>query len=234
MVFTGNLNTTVANAIAVPDARKTDRTNSQLVAPGSVDLPFVTAGRQLARIISRANNNPPWNYAKTKADGLTPGADGDQWLYTQRDAAVKGGSSTIEVVDNVINLADIVTFYHPSGDPTPAYRYVVDVVKLQNIIFNLELIFASDEWAGAPLIPDSQVTTNSRAKKPKDAVAAVSALADSLALEAIISDPEAAKASIVAQINSTNPKRLDLTVTFKLSGNTEIISIDLNFGFFFG
>jgi phage tail sheath gpL-like len=234
MVFTGNLATTVANAIAVPDARKTDRTNAQLVAPGSVDLPFVTAGRQLARIISRANNNPPWNYAKTKADGLTPGADGDQWLYTQRDAAVKGGSSTIEVVDNVINLADIVTFYHPSGDPTPAYRYVVDVVKLQNIIFNLELIFASDEWAGAPLIPDSQVTTNSRAKKPKDAVAAVSALADSLALEAIISDPEAAKASIVAQINSTNPKRLDLTVTFKLSGNTEIISIDLNFGFFFG
>jgi hypothetical protein len=31
-----------------------------------------------------------------------------------------------------------------------------------------------------------------------------------------------------------NPKRLDLTVTVQLSGNTNIVSVDLEFGFFFG
>ena len=232
--FIGATDTTVNAAIAVPDARKTDRVNAQLVAPGSNDLPLVVAARQLARIAVIANNNPPRDYGSLQATGLTPGADGDQWLYTARDQAVKGGSSTIEVKDGVVNLSDTVTFFHPDGDPIPAYRYVADVIKLQNIIFNLDLIFAVPEWDGAPLIPDDQPTVNRDAKQPKAAVAAVAALTDSLALNAIISDPETAKASIQAGINPQNPKRLDVRVTYQLSGNTNIISIDLDFGFYFG
>ena len=57
--FTGNTATTVTAATVVPDARLTDRTNSQLVAPGSNTLPFVVAAGQLARIVVVANNNPP-------------------------------------------------------------------------------------------------------------------------------------------------------------------------------
>jgi len=234
IVFTGNTATSVASAIAVPDARKSDRTNAQLVAPASNDLPFIVAARQLARIAVVANNNPPVDYGSRDASGLTPGADGSQWNYLERDLAVKGGSSTIEVRDGVINLSDTVTFYHPSGDPTPAYRYVVDIIKLQNILFNLDLIFVTPEWDGAPLIPDDQPTTNRSAKKPKSAVAAIASLVDSLGLNAIISDPVTAKASITANINESNPKRLDVVFTVQLAGNTNIISIDFNFGFFFG
>lgn len=234
VVFSGETEATVATAVAVPDARKTDRVNVQLVAPGSDDLPFVVAARQLARIVVVANNNPPQDYGSQDATGLTPGTDGEQWTYVQRDLAVKAGSSTVEVKDGVVNVSDTVTFYHPTGDPTPAYRYVCDIVKLQNILFNLDLIFATTEWDGAPLIPDDQPTSNRSAKKPKTAVAAVAAMVDSLALEAIISDSETAKASIQAEIDSQNPKRLNLTLTVQLSGNTNIISVDLNFGFFFG
>ncbi len=234
VAFTGNTATTVNDATTVSDTRKTDRTNSQLVAPGSNDLPFVVAARQLARIAPVANNNPPQDYGSQDATNLVPGADGVQWTYADRDQAVKKGSSTVEVKDGVVNVSDVVTFYHPSGDPIPAYRYVCDIVKLQNIIFNLDLIFATKEWDGAPLIPDDQPTVNRSAKKPKSAVAAVSALLDSLGLNAIISDPETAKANTLAAINDQNPKRLDVTTTVQLSGNTNIISVDLNFGFFFG
>ena len=234
IVFTGNTNTTVAAAIAVSDARKTDRTNAQLVAPGSVDLPFVVAARQLARIAVVANNNPPVDYGSQDATGLTPGDDGDQWNYVQRDQAVKAGSSTIEVKNGVVNLSDTITFYHPDGDPTPAYRYVNDIIKVMNILFNLDLIFATAVWDGAPLIPDNQPTTNKAARKPKDAVAAIAALVDSLGLNAIVSDPSTAKTTIVAGINESNPKRLDVAFTVTISGNTNIISIDFNFGFFFG
>lgn len=234
IVFTGNTATTPAAAIVVSDARKTDRVNSQLVAPGSNDLPFVVAARQLARIAVVANNNPPRDYGSQDATGLVPGVDGDQWDYTERDLAVKAGSSTIEVKDGVINISDVVTFFHPDGDPTPAFRFVVDIVKLQNIIFNLDLIFATPEWDGAPLIPDDQPTVNPDAKKPKSAVAAIAAMLDSLGLNAIISDVPTAKGSILAAISGTNPKRLDVEVTVQLSGNTNIISVDLNFGFFFG
>jgi phage tail sheath gpL-like len=234
VAFMGNTDADVNTAIAVPDARKTDRVNSQLVSPGSNDLPLVVAARQLARIAVRANNNPPFDYGSLPATGLTPGADGDQWTYPERDQAVKGGGSTIEVKDGVVNLADVITFYHPSGDPIPAYRYVVDIVKLQNIIFNLDLIFATAEWDGAPLIPDDQPTINRDAKKPRMAVAAVSAMLDSLALNAIISDAETAKANTQAAINDQNPKRLDLVTVVQLSGNTNVKSIDLDFGFYFG
>lgn len=234
VVFTGNTATTVADATTVSDARTTDRVNAQLVAPGSNDLPLAVAARQVARIAVVANSNPPRDYGSLPATGLVPGADGDQWTYADRDQAVKAGSSTVEVREDVVYLSDTVTFYHPAGDPVPAYRYVCDIVKLQNIIFNLDLIFATPEWDGAPLIPDDQPTVNRDAKQPKAAVAAVCAMIDSLALNAIISDPEAAKANTQAAINDQNPKRLDLVTVVQLSGNTNIVSVDLDFGFYFG
>ena len=234
VTFTGNTALTVTLATTVSDARKTDRVNAQLVAPGSNDLPLVVAARQLARIAVLANNNPPHDYGSQDATGLVPGDDGDQWTYADRDSAVKKGSSTIEVKDGVANISDVVTFYHPTGGEIPAYRFVVDIIKLQQIIFNLDLIFATKEWDGAPLIPDDQPTVNRDAKKPKMAVAAVATMLDSLGLNAIISDPETAKTATIAQINDMNPKRLDLVTTVQLSGNTNIISVDLEFGFFFG
>jgi len=234
VVFTGTTEVSPQTAIVIPETRKTDKINSQLVAPGSDELPLVVAARQLARIVKVANNNPPQDYGSRDASGLVPGTDGEQWDYTQRDLAVKGGSSTTEVKDGVINISDVVTYYHPTGDPIPAYRFVVDIVKLQNILFNLDLIFATEEWDGAPLIPNDQPTSNRSAKKPKTAVTAVASMLDSLGLNAIISDPESAKANTFAEIDSGNPKRLNVTTTVQLAGNANIISVDLNFGFFFG
>lgn len=234
VVFTGTSLTTVTNATTISDSRTTDRTNSQLVEPGGSDLDFVIAGRQLARIALLANNNPPHDYGGQSATGLTPGIDGVQWDYTTRDTAVKAGSSTIEVVDGVVQVSDTITFYHPTGEVDPPYRFVVDIVKLQTVLFNTDIIFNRSDWNGAPLIPDDQATINRAAKKPSMAVADISNMIDQLALNAIISDPKTAKASIVAQISETNPKRLDITFTVQLSGNTNIISVDLNFGFFFG
>lgn len=232
--FVGNTDADVQDATAVTSTRKTDRVNSQLVSPGSIDLPFVTAARQLARIAVVANENPACDYGSQQATGLNPGADGDQWDYVTRDLAVKAGCSTVETRDNVVTIQDVVTHYHPTGDEIPAYRYVCDIVKLQNIIFNLDLIFANAEWDGAPLIPDNQPTTNPKAKKPKMAVAAICSVIDSLGLEAIISDPEFTKKNTFAEIDTQNPKRLNISTTVKLSGNTNILAVDLNFGFNFG
>jgi phage tail sheath gpL-like len=234
VVFTGNIIASVGSATAVSDARPTDRTNAQLVSPGSEDFPCVVAAGQLAQIAVRANNNPPHGYGGLRCLGLTPGPDGEQWLYVDRDLAVKAGSSTVEVKNGEVCIGDVVTFYHPENDPDPAYRFVCDIVKLQNAIFNYDLLFASPGWADAPLIPDEQPTVNRTAKKPRMARAEMAAVSDSLALNAIISDPEYTKANMLAGISSTNAKRLDCMVPVKVSGNTNIISLDLNFGFHYG
>jgi phage tail sheath gpL-like len=232
--FVGITETTVAASTAISSTRRTDRINAQVPSPGSKDLPFVVAARAIARIAKVANNNPPTDYGAQRLTGLTPGADGDQWDYLMRDQAVKLGSSTIEVVDGVVQLSDVVTFYRPTGEEPPAYRFVVDLMKVWNIIFNVNLIFAQQSWVGAPLVPDDQTVTNPNARKPKHAKAAMASLTDALARAAIISDPKTAKASIVAEINESNPKRLDVEETFQISGNTGIIDAQLFWGFFYG
>jgi phage tail sheath gpL-like len=234
VVFTGSNEVSVTAAIAVPEARKTEKVNSQLISPGSKSLPLVIAAAQLAPIAVIANNNPAHDYGSQAVSLIAPGTDLQQWDYAQRDQAVKGGSSTTIVKDGVVNISDVVTFYHPSGDNLPAYRFVVDIIKLQNAIFSIDLVFASPDWDGAPLIPDDQATSNRSARKPKAAIAAIAAVVDGLALEAILSDPAGIKKTIIAGINESNPKRLDAAVTLKLSGNAGIISIDQNFGFYFG
>lgn len=232
--FAGYTGTTVATAQAVTDDRTTDRTNVLVAAPGSEELPLAVAARAVARIARVANSNPPRDYGSQRLSGLVPGDESVQWTYTQRDQAVKAGISTTELRDGGIVLADIITMFRPEGDPTPAYRYVVDIVKLQNTIFNLDLEFVQAKWDGAPLIPDDQPTINPEAKRPKDAKAAVAGIIDSLALNAILSDPETAKESIQANIDTQNPKRLNVAFTAQISGNTNIVSVDFNFGFFFG
>jgi phage tail sheath gpL-like len=232
--FTGNPEPDVGTATTGTAARPSDRVNCQLVAPGSVQSPAQIAAGQVREIAKVANDNPPTDYGSRAVRGLIPGSDAVQWDYAERDLAVKAGSSTVEIKDGLVKISDVVTNYRPTGEVPPAYRYVVDIMKLMTIIYNVDLEFTKPEWNGAPLIPDGQPTANPNARKPSAAKAALCAIIDSLALEAILSDPTMSKKNTFASINSQNPKRLDLQTTVKLSGNTNIISMDLFFGFYFG
>ncbi len=234
VAFTGNNAVSVSSATTVTAARTTDRVNCQLVAPGSVNLPVQIAAGQVREIAKVANNNPPTDYGSRLVRGLLPGSDGEQWSYAERDQAVKAGSSTIEVRNGLVNISDVVTMYAPAGETPPAYRYVVDIIKLMNVIFNFDLEFKQPAWDGAPLIPDDQPTVNPNARKPSTAKAAACRILDGLGLNAIISDPATAKENTEASIDSQNPKRLNLQTTVQLAGNTNIFSVDLFFGFFFG
>jgi phage tail sheath gpL-like len=234
VAFTGSNEVSVGTATTITNARTLDRVNAQLVAPGSPNLPVQIAAAQVREIAKVANNNPPTDYGSRLVQGLVPGADGAQWDYVQRDQAVKAGSSTTEIKNGLVNISDVVTFYHKLGESPPAYRHLVDIIKLMTVIYNLSLEFSNPSWDGAPLIPDDQPTVNPNARKPSAAKAAVNRILDSLGLEAIISDPATAKKSTLATINSQNPKRLDVRTTIQLSGNTNIISVDVYFGFDFG
>ncbi|HET9954173.1 MAG TPA: hypothetical protein VFQ61_06705 [Polyangiaceae bacterium] len=234
VVFTGVTHPTVELATAVSSGRRDDRVNAQLVAPGSPNLPFVVAARQLARIAKIANNDPARDYGSQRATGLIPGPDEDQWGYLQRDQAVKLGSSTIEIKDGVVAISDVVTFYRPTGEEPPAYRFVKNIVKLQTCLYNVWLAFNTEDWDGAPLIPDDQPTVSGSAKKPKTMRALAAAIVDSLGLQAIISDPARAKNGIVAQISTQNPDRLDLEIPVQVSGNTNVKDIRLKWGLYFG
>ena len=174
-------------------------------------------------------------------DGLVPsseitGSDGaPHWTYPQRNAAIEAGCSTTIIEDGVIKLEDIVMHYHKSGEDPPAYRWAVDIAKLAEWAYNVELIFNSDKWRPCILIADTDMGVyNPKARKPKDAVADIFKLADAANAAAIITDPAFTKENTAASIDIANPNRLNITTIIKLSGAGRIISLTTNFGFNFG
>jgi len=229
--FVGNTKATFADATATTSLRPDDRINSQLVAPGSPSMPFLVAARQVARIAKQANDDPAVDYIGKLVDGIVAG-ETEQWDYPTRDAAIKAGSSTVTVRNGNVYIGDVVTMYNPEEEQPPGYRFVVDIVRTQNVIYNLWLEFVKPEWVAAPLIPDDEPTNNPNARKPKSAKAAVAGIIDGLADAAIITKREVAKASILATIGG--PRRLNVTLTTPYSGNTGIKDIQHNWGFIFG
>ncbi len=85
-------------------------------------------------------------------------------------------------------------------------------------------------------MPDvtQKAITNPRAVQPKNVKVELSNLADVLEAAGIIADAGWAKENIKVEISSENPKRLDVVFPVKLSGNMEVCSTDLPFGFYLG
>ena len=219
-----------ATRTAVSDERKTDYINFFITSVGSSELPFVVAAKGLLGMLTVADENPPQNY-KNVLTGLSRGDDTVQEAYTVRNQSVLKGASTNIVNGSVAQLNDIVTFYHPDADGKyPSRRYVVDAVKLMNIVYNLRLITEADDVVGAPLVPDEQITTNPTALQPKTFKTWFRNLANSLGLNAIISDVDFTLDNITVSIDSENSKRVNYVFPVKVSGNVEVVSGDVYFG----
>lgn len=223
-----------ATRTAVTDSRPTDRINFLIESVGSPELPFVVGARGLLDILTTADSNPAQDYKGTFG-GLKRGSDAVQENYTVRNQAVMKGASTNVTNGSVAELNDVITFYHPAGGGKyPAWRYVVDCVKLMNIVYNLRLITESDEVKGAPLVPDEQVTTNPTALQPKTFRTWFTNLATSLGANALISDVKFTVDKLTVTIDSENPKRVNYVFPVKVSGNVEVVSGDVYFGQYVG
>ena len=217
-------------AVTDAPAQINDKINFLIVSVGSEELPFRIAARGLAKdIVTTANSNPATNYKGTLTQ-LKAGDDIKQEDWTIRDKAVKLGSSTNIKIGDSAALNDTVTFYHPKSDNIGVWKYVCDIVKIMNVLYNCELIFASDEWKGVPLQPDSATPRNPNTKRPKDAKTALTILAENLEADSIISDSAFTLENMTVSIDSQNPKRLNWKFPVKISGNVEVISGDIYVG----
>ena len=224
-----------ATRTAVTDKRPLDKINVLLPSVGSPELPYVVAAKALVEdVLTTANANPAQGY-KGNLTGLEAGDDSVQESYQVRNMSVSKGSSTNVKNGSVAELSDVVTMYHPTNEGKyPGYRYVVDMIKLMNVVYNVRLIMEQDDMKGAPLVEDSTVTSNKAAIQPKTVKTWFLNLAKSLADKALIQDVDFTKEGLTVSIDSENPKRLNVVFPVKLSGNVEVSSTDIYFGFYVG
>jgi len=234
--YSGTNETSVVTAAAITDARKSDRTNSLKPAPGSLDMPWEIAARQVQAMVIVANVNAPTDYGSEKVTLLDDGGEENQWTEDDGEYqyAVSRGLSTTKIKSNVLRIADSIMMYHPDGEDPPAYQYDVDIEKLCAMIYNIDLIFNNDSVDGSPLPPDADVITNPNARKPRTYKAALFSLYKTMSEDAIIADLDYAKENTVVEISGSNPKRLDVLAVYKLAGNANVISITQQFSFYFG
>lgn len=219
---------------AISDARKDDFISGFGISVGSPETPATLAARNAFFALKTFNSNPAQN-VKDTLTGIMAGSDEVQENYTVRNNSIQKGSSTNVKSGSNAKMNDFVTFYHPlSAGKYPSKRYFVDIVKLQNVVYNVRQIMEDERIIGAPLLPDEAITVNPTAVQPKMIRTMLMNLADSLEKHAIIADAAYTKENLMVEIDSENPKRLNTAFPIKLSGNVEVTSNDIYFDFYFG
>ena len=154
-------------------------------------------------------------------------------VYTNRDALVKKGCSTVNLTNNQFKVEDFVTTYHPQGENPAQYRYPRNLNIDNNVKFGyhlLEALYVQDH----SIANDSDTVTADNVIKPKEWTGILNEYANDLATRALITNPDFMKASIVVNIGTTNPDRLETFFRYQRSGFARIASTTAEAGFFFG
>jgi phage tail sheath gpL-like len=230
----GDVRDDKAALIAFGTSRRTDRTTSVHSVPGTLDLPLMVAARSVAMRSVTSQESSALDAIRMSIAPIRPGPLSAQYNDDDREALVTAGISTTEFRGGVVTLSEGIMLYHPENDATPAYRHISVIVRLQEIGYNLALIFDSEGWSQAVLVKDKRLTTNPKARSADDAKAAIYGLWDALERRAVIVDAEFTKAGTTVRISPTDSDRLDIDIPDFLSGNTFKKSITHRFGFYFG
>ena len=183
VAFTGS---TADDPSSITDTRKNDMTISIAPAPGSDGLPYEAAANVAVLEAPLAQNNPHLDTAgQAYPDMPTPeGSIGTMADFTNRDAIVKKGCSTVDKVGGRYVIQDLVTTYHPVGEVVPQFRYVRNLIVDWNIRFKYrvkEEIHVDDHV----ITSDSTTVDAPKVIKPKGWKAILANFADELALDAL-------------------------------------------------
>lgn len=218
----------------VTDARSENVTIAIAPAPLSAGLPLEAAANMTVLYAVQAQNNPHLDVQeKSYPDMPTPTAIGDMSDYDLRDTIVKKGCSTVNLEGGKYVVKDFVTTYHPSGEVVPQFRYVRNLTIDFNVYFGYHLLEEINVKAHA-IADDNDIVDAPKVVKPKQWKAILNQYADDLANRALIVQSQFMKDSIIVNLSTVNPDRLETRFSYKRSGFTRIASTTAEAGFNFG
>lgn len=150
--------------LSLGDGRKMDRANGVIAVPGSMSHPSEIAAQVIGHMARINNDRVAQHYNGIGLIGIDPGDKADRWTnsYDARDTAVKAGISTTRILNGVVTLQNVVSFYHPDDVPVESngYRSMRNISILQNILFNVRANFEREKWQGISIVADTAAVTN--------------------------------------------------------------------------
>lgn len=231
IVFSGSLKD---NPSTVTDGRKDEMTNCIAPAPLSPGLPFEAAANLIAIVARTAQDTPHLNYGGKSYRDMPVATEAIAMSdYNNRDAYVKKGSSTVDIVNDKYQLQDVVVTNHPDGEVPAIFQYVRDLLIDFNIYYGYNILVLQYVWDHL-IANDNDVVKVAKVIKPKEWRRILGKYFDDLAERGLIADPAFSKASLEVRISTTNPKRLEVKYRYKRTGTAEIVSTSAAAGFNFG
>ena len=222
------------DASAITDARKLQMTLAVASAPLSPGLHFEAAANYTYLQAIQSQNAPSGDIGgQYLPDMPVPSEIGSMADYPTRNAIMKKGQSTVDLVSDLYQVQDFVTTYHPDGEVPPSYRYVRDIILDWNIAYRmmqLQQLYVIDHV----IANDEDTVTAPKVVKPKTWKQNLFSLVDDIVSDALIANGQFTKDSIVVNIGTTNPNRLETFMRYKRTGIARVVSTDVEAGFNFG
>lgn len=221
---------------AITDARENQCTIAIAPAPLSPGLPLEAAANMIALEAPCAQNTPHLDVLGRAYPDMPVPTDkviGAMSDYLTRDAILKKGCSTVDMVGGVYIVQDFVTTYHPEGEEPAQFRYVRNLIVDWNIRFSYYLK-EQKNVADHTIVADDDTVNAEKTIKPKQWKKIVRDLAEELGERALVADVPFMKDSIQVQISESNPDRLETFFKAKRTGTARILSTTAEMGFNFG
>ena len=161
-------------------------------------------------------------------------ADGNDLTYTQRNAAVlAGGSYTENRSDGSVQFGDVCTTRTTTdaGAATDDYQFAVIIANLQFKIYALENKFLASPYDRGVIVSDGAGRKPSYAVTPNMVKSDAIALVDDWIERGLSTARSEIVDNITAEINSSNPGRIDLLIPDVASAGLRIVGLKLEWGF---
>jgi phage tail sheath gpL-like len=205
-------------------------------APLSLGMPYEAAANMAVLWGKIAQDKPHGSVLGLKYVDMPPPADGSipaMNAQTYREYLVNRGCSTVQLINGTYNVVDFVTTYNQSGEFPPFYRWCRDL----NIYFNYKfgfLLMMANNVLGKTLVNDADIVDVTDTIKPKDVIGLIVAYNNDCGRRALLADVEFANENIIAEINDSNPNRIDTENKIKISGAVYIGASTVYGGFNLG
>ncbi|MDC7218642.1 MAG: hypothetical protein PQJ59_01805 [Spirochaetales bacterium] len=161
-------------------------------------------------------------------------ADGNDLTYTQKNTGVlAGGSYTENRSDGSVQFGDVCTTRTTTdaGAATDDYQFAVIIANLQFKIYALENKFLASPYDRGVVVSDGAGRKPSYAVTPNMVKADAIALVDDWIERGLSTDRADIVDNIEAEINSSNPGRIDLLIPDVASAGLRIVGLKLEWGF---
>lgn len=221
---------TVANFITALGSRNSEWT-TYMPVPGSPTPAYMIAAASAA-IYARYQQANPGRPIKNLA--LPDVIAGNENMKDNADTVVRaGGSWTVNQSDSTVTIGDAVTTRTTTaaGADTTDWRFTIIIGNIQFKIYALDVAFSSSPFDRAVVIADGGGRGPTYAIRPSDVKAYAIGLVDDWVLRGLSTDRDTIVEGIVAEIDSSNPGRINLLIPDIASAGLRILAAKLEWGF---